>query len=157
MTRNERIGASLFVMLASGGGLIYSLVKFAQPKKIVNLALDPYTLPAAVFALMCLLSFLGFVVALRLPKKDEKGTLLKVPVKTLLTALFVSLYVYFLKPVGFVITSFVFLWAQMFILQDGKKNWTLMTILSVVFSLGVYLLFTRAFAVMLPRGVLAFI
>ena len=157
MTRNERIGASIFVMLASCSGLVFSLMKYAQPKKVVNLALDPYTLPAAVFALMLLLSILGLIVGLKMPKTNEKGTLLKIPTKTLLTAFFVSLYVYFLKPVGFVLSSFIFLWAQMFILQDGKKNWMLMTILSVVFSLGVYFLFTRAFGVMLPRGVLMFL
>lgn len=154
MTKKEHIGSSIFVLLASGGGLVFSLIKHAQPKNVTALALDPYTLPSVVFAAMFILGICRLVIGLRMKDTGEKSMLLRVPLKSLLTAVFIGIYVLLLEKIGFVITSFAFLWAQMFILQDGKKNWKMMALISVVFSLGVYLLFSKVFSVMLPRGIL---
>ena len=147
MTKKEHIGSSIFVLLASGGGLIFSLIKHAQPKNVTALALDPYTLPSVVFAAMFILGICRLVVGLRMKDTGEESMLLRVPLKSLLTAVFIGIYVLLLEKVGFVITSFAFLWAQM-------KNWKMMALISVVFSLGVYLLFSKVFSVMLPRGIL---
>ena len=154
MTRNEHIGSSIFVLIGSGAGLIFSLIKHAQPKMITNLALDPYTLPAVVFACMFVFGICRLVVGLRMEKTGEKGTLLKIPKKTLITAALIAAYALALKPVGFVISSFVYLWLQMLVLQEEKKHWKLMTIVAVICSLGIYLMFTKVFSVMLPRGIL---
>lgn len=157
MTRNEQIGSSLFVIAGGGAGLIYSLIKYAEPKNIAALSLDPYTLPAVVFGGMVFLGILRLIGGLNMPKTDEKGTLLMIPRKTWITGILVLLYALLLKPLGFVISSFAYLLCQMYILQDEKKNWKLMGIISVVCSLGVYLLFSKVFAVLLPRGILTII
>ena len=45
----------------------------------------------------------------------------------------------------------------MYVLQDEKKNWKIMGIISAICSLGIYLLFSKVFSVLLPRGVLTII
>lgn len=157
MTRNEQIGSSIFVIGGGGTGLAYSLIKYAEPKNIASLSLDPYTLPAVVFGGMVFLGILRLIGGMKMPKTDEKGTALQIPKKTWITAILVLLYALLLKPVGFVITSFVYLLCQMYVLQDEKKNWKIMGIISAICSLGIYLLFSKVFSVLLPRGVLTII
>ena len=157
MTRNEHIGSSVFVIVGGGVGLVYSIIKYAEPKNVVSLALDPYTLPMAVFAGIFLLGLIRLAGGLRMPRTDEKSTMLKVPKKTWMTAILILLYALLLKSIGFVITSFVYLICQMYVLQDEKKNWKLMWIIAVAGSLGLYLLFTKVFVVLLPRGILTII
>lgn len=157
MSRNEHIGSSVFVIAGAGIGLIFSLVKYAEPKNIASLALDPYTLPAVVFGCMVFLGVLRLITGLRMPKTGEKGTTLMIPQKTWITAILILLYALLLKSVGFVITSFIYLLCQMYVLQDGKRNWKMMIVISVVCSIGIYLLFSKVFSVMLPRGILTFI
>ena len=61
MTRNEQIGSSIFVIGGGGTGLAYSLIKYAEPKNIASLSLDPYTLPAVVFGGMVFLGILRLI------------------------------------------------------------------------------------------------
>lgn len=64
-------------------------------------------------------------------------------------------YVCLMKPVGFLLTSAVYLFVQMLILAPKeKRNYLLFAVISVVFSVVVYFVFRNALNVMLPAGIL---
>ena len=67
-------------------------------------------------------------------------------------------YAYLLKPVGFIITSVVFL-CLAFVLMSKKEetSYVKFAIISVVAVVLIYLIFTRVFSIRLPRGLIRFI
>ena len=86
------------------------------------------------------------------PKKLSVGT--RCAIETMIAIL---IYVCLMEPVGFLITTFVYLIAQMLILAPGKvtkKTLILFVIISLIASTGIYFLFTRAFYLLLPAGIL---
>ena len=60
----------------------------------------------------------------------------------------------FLEDLGYVITSFVFLAALIYVM--GTRNLLLVLSMAVLGSFGIYLLFTRLLYTPLPRGILNF-
>ncbi len=74
------------------------------------------------------------------------------------TLALIALYVLLMKSVGFVIMTFVYLVAQMYVLtpkdKRTKKNLLLFIVISLIASFGIYLLFVRAFYLILPAGIL---
>lgn len=152
MTRNEHIGSSLVIIAAAGYGFIYSLRQLAPS----NMSIDPYLFPMVTLGLITLLGVIRLITGLRMPKAkgEEKSPLL--PVKSLLTIALLVLYAIFFKRLGFILTSFLYLMAQMLILWEGKMRIWLLLLISITFSLGVYLLFVNVFHVLLPMGVLQF-
>jgi len=153
MTRNEHIGSSIFVLAASGAGFAYAMSRQAPS----DLIIDPYFMPSIVLGLMFLLGLVRLYIGLKMPKTDEKSTLLRIPKKSLLSIVFIGLYAFLLDSIGFIITTFVFTMAEMYILQEEKKNWKMMIIIALVCSVGLYLMFSKVFTVMLPTGILTFI
>ncbi len=62
-----------------------------------------------------------------------------------------------IQPLGFLISSFIYMVLQSFILtlkEERKKKAVFIIILSAVFSVAVYLIFTRGLGLMLPKGIL---
>lgn len=74
------------------------------------------------------------------------------------TLALIAVYVLLMKPVGFVITTFVYLVAQMYVLtpkeKRTKKNFALFVVISLIASFAIYLLFVKVFYLMLPAGIL---
>lgn len=74
------------------------------------------------------------------------------------TLALIAVYIFCLEPLGFMISTFVYLVVQMLILADDghrrKKDLVLFVMISAIVAVGVYMLFTRAFYLMLPRGIL---
>lgn len=70
----------------------------------------------------------------------------------------IALYIFALKPVGFVISTFVYLVAQMSVLapreKRTRKNMVLFVVISLITSIIVYLVFVKVFYLMLPAGIL---
>jgi len=75
-----------------------------------------------------------------------------------LTLILLTLYVAFLKPVGFVIMSAFYLFFQMLLFVPDvyrtKKNCALFALIAVVMPVVVNLLFVNVFSLILPRGIL---
>lgn len=66
-----------------------------------------------------------------------------------------ALYVFVLKPLGFLISSAAYLFAQMMILAPKeKRNVVLFTLIAVICSTVVYFVFRNGLSVMLPAGIL---
>ena len=74
-------------------------------------------------------------------------------------AMFVILFVYIalLQPLGFLISTVLFLFGEFFVLtrREERKIW-LIALLAVVFGVGIYALFRYGFTMPLPRGVVTF-
>jgi putative tricarboxylic transport membrane protein len=66
--------------------------------------------------------------------------------------LLIALYMFALEPLGFIVSSFVFLVAGMWIL--GSRRLVYNTVVSAVSLAVIYVIFQTAFSVVLPDGVL---
>ena len=71
------------------------------------------------------------------------------------TFILLIIYVSFLKSIGFLIMTCIYLFIQFFILSDkAYKNMPLHLTISIITTVSTYYLFTRIFYVMLPSGLL---
>lgn len=77
--------------------------------------------------------------------------------RVLLSFLFILVYVFILKPVGFIVSTLVYLPVQMFILapedKRGKKDIIQLMIIDVLFTAVVFFLFRYGFKIVLPAGI----
>lgn len=77
--------------------------------------------------------------------------------RVLLSALLVLVYVFVLQPVGFIVSTLVYLPLQMLVLspddQRGKKQIIQLLIIDVIFTLVVFFLFRYGFKIVLPAGI----
>jgi|SRR5690625_885605 len=74
-----------------------------------------------------------------------------------LTFVFLIILASLIEKIGFIIMSITFLICQMTLLTEKanrRKSLRLIVFLSVVFSVGVYYLFTKGFSLILPTGIL---
>ena len=74
-----------------------------------------------------------------------------------LTIVSLAVFSALIQPLGFLISSFIYMVLQSFILtlkEERKKKAVFIIILSAVFSVAVYLIFTRGLGLMLPKGIL---
>lgn len=80
--------------------------------------------------------------------------------RVILSLILSLLYVYLLQPIGFLICTLVYLFAQIFVLAPDarrtKKDLALYLIIDVVFTIVVYFLFRYGFTIVLPAGILSF-
>lgn len=74
------------------------------------------------------------------------------------TLILLFVYVFMLKPVGFVISSIVYMLIQMLLFVPAvyrtKKNYILFVVLSVIVPVAVNALFVNVFSLILPTGIL---
>lgn len=91
-------------------------------------------------------------------KGEEKSGMSQGTRCMIITLALIAVYIFCLEPIGFLLSTFVYLVIQMLVLADEshrkKKDILLFVILSLVVSVGIYLLFTRVFYLMLPSGLL---
>ena len=121
-------------------------------------------LPKILAIATCLLSLLEIRAGFRTMRtydaakepesKEEKPEYLRV----LATIASFALYAFLLVPVGFLVSSVVYLFVQITILAPtGKRNLLLFAIIAVVTSVAVYFIFRYGLNVMLPAGILKFL
>lgn len=153
MEKRKQISSSLIFIALTGCGFLYCLMNIED----TTLSIHPLLLPSIVLGLMLLLSVCRLAVGLMMPKETDGAKDRPVISKrTLLTLSLILIYAVLFKSLGFVISSALYLFAQMWLLRTGKKNYVLMAALSVVGPLLIYLLFVYALDVMLPAGILWF-
>ncbi|MGN0838768.1 MAG: tripartite tricarboxylate transporter TctB family protein [Pyramidobacter sp.] len=155
MSRIENIIFSLLVFVASSYGFYYSYRQITP----TELPMHPMRLPSIVLILIAILSLVRLGIAIHSPKKNEPTFIaLKISKKNLATIILICLYVTFCRSAGFLLSTFLYLVSQMLVLcpKKNKKYWLIVCV-SGIFSVGVYLLFTRALDVVLPTGVLDFL
>lgn len=77
--------------------------------------------------------------------------------RMLISLVLILIYVFALKPVGFIVTTLIYLPIQMFVLADAehrsKKDIIMLLIIDVVFTFAVFFLFRYGFKIVLPQGI----
>ena len=77
--------------------------------------------------------------------------------RMLISLILILVYVFALKPVGFILTTLVYLPIQMYVLADkehrSKKDIITLLIIDVVFTIAVFFLFRYGFKIVLPQGI----
>ena len=76
---------------------------------------------------------------------------------TIITLVFIAIYIWLMKPLGFILSTMIYLFAQiMLIAPSEKRKPVFILILSVLVSVALYAVFVKGFSVMLPAGILSF-
>ncbi len=126
---------------------------------------DSKTIPNIIGGLMLLLSAILFITTLinwRKTKSTEtekftKKQIKKFPIKLVISLVLLSLYIACYQDIGFIISSIVYLILQSFVLipSEKRKKWMLfITVLSIVFTVAIYYVFSKYLTLFLPIGIL---
>ena len=140
--------------------LMMVMAKILPKSKVMDIGPDfmPMVIGGLTFALAAALTFLSVknfkmhaaeIDPAKLPDCDYK--------RVLLSALLVLIYVFVLQPVGFLVSTLVYLPLQMLVLspddQRGKKQLIQLLVIDVIFTLVVFFLFRYGFKIVLPAGI----
>lgn len=135
-------------------GLVYTTATFMLPEASVGRAYEPKIFPMMLGIALIVLSLSLLVKELKIQsaKQDEKQVpLYKEPgfQKILMTCLFSAIYALIFDKAGYVVSTIFFLEMEL-ILFNGKKNWKVNTAVAVLFSLFIYIVFSKLLGVYLP-------
>ncbi|WP_434570687.1 tripartite tricarboxylate transporter TctB family protein [Pseudomonas sp. Z3-8] len=152
--RNELIAG--LAML--GAGIAYLVLTMNLPRRgTVDAAFVPWVLAVA----LCLLGALQLWAWRKLPDKgaepSEKPEAIDYPTVIKSVAL-VLLYTALMQPVGFLITTALYLYAQFIVLTpaDEKVKHLRYTLIAVVSAVLIFYIFRHGFDLLLPVGLLDF-
>lgn len=148
-------------------GIVYAVLGLALiiaarmlPKSQV-MDIGPDFMPTVVGTLILVLSIILLVQAVQELRKNpdkEVGKDESDYKRVLLSLILALLYVFLLKPIGFIICTLVYLFCQIYVLAPDshrtKKDMIMYLIIDVVFTLIVYYLFRIGFKIVLPAGIL---
>lgn len=149
--------------LASGVFLlVFSVVLFIGAQNVKTLSISSVgsgTFPSFISALLAIVSIAIIVGGAKKargpdekPAKDAEKTRLWA---VLATFVIMALYALLMPKVGFIITTMVYLFAQMYIMAAKEHQKPLLFgVISIVTSVSVYYMFVKIFNLMLPAGIL---
>jgi len=153
--------------VVSGFFMSFSAAMFAlslQIKKSKIMDIGPEFMPKVISVIMFILSVALLVTTIsqhkvRVAEAEATGSK-KVDYKRVIYSLLLVLaFVLALKPIGFTITSLVFLPLEMFVLapdeERTKKDVIKYVVITVIFTFIVYFLFRYGFKILLPEGIFA--
>jgi putative tricarboxylic transport membrane protein len=161
-----------------GVGAVYLIMSMALPRAAVGMPQAPKVFPIGLSVLMLALgvalvvqqylaalqkrktegpSAVGRqtvakakVTAAGAAKTKEKGRLEDHTKKIILTVANGVLYALLFRPIGYVLSTIVFLGLEL-LLFSGLKRWKMILTVSLIFSVFVYVLFSTVLGVYLPR------
>ncbi|ANU22181.1 tripartite tricarboxylate transporter TctB family protein [Planococcus donghaensis] len=148
LTINRRIALILFVIAA-----IYLFLSFQLPN-YPYAPVDADVIPKGLGILMIILSVaLFFSKAIETEAEKEKRNIPKKELLVLL-AVFAMIFLYILlfEIIGFVIMTAIFIFFCSWFL--GYTKWKSNIIVSILFPLGMYVIFVFALGISLPKGIL---
>jgi putative tricarboxylic transport membrane protein len=162
---NKDIYASVFF-------IVFSIVMFIASNSIIKLTVSrlgadfaPKLVAVGIFTL----SIFYLITSIKKQKQDNNHAISKKseeegstkekkkisPLSVLLTVGLLVLYVVFMPMIGFLITTVVYLFFQMYLLAaKSERRIPLFVGISIVTSVSVYYLFKSVFYLMLPAGIL---
>lgn len=142
-----------FVLLS----IVMILAAYALPASTV-MEVGPDFMPLCVGYLTLVLAVALTVLSLKSLKENKGKTYEEDENKpdykrVLISFVLILIYVFVMKPVGFIISTIVYLPLQMYTLAptEGRKP-VFLTIISIVFTLAVFFLFRYGFKIVLPAG-----
>ncbi len=152
------IVVGVFFMALSA--VLIAMAKMLPKSKVMEIGPDfmPLVIGVVTFILAAILTFLSIknfkmhaaeIDASKIEDCDYK--------RVLESIILVLIYVFALQPVGFIVTTLVFLLLQMLVLspddQRGKKQIIQLAVIDVIFTMVVFFLFRYGFKIVLPAGI----
>lgn len=147
-TMNRRIGLLLFIIAS-----VYLYLSFQLPN-YPYAPVDADVIPKGLGILMLILSIaLFFSRAIETEAEKAKRNIPKKELLVLL-AVFAMIFLYILlfEMVGFIVMTAVFIFFCSWFL--GYEKWKTNIIVSILFPLGMYVIFVFALGISLPNGIL---
>lgn len=147
-----------FFMILSAGMMI--MAKMLPKSTIMDIGPDfmPMCIGLVTFVLAAALAFLNLKNLKMRTAEAEKMEKEELDYKRMLTSfMLILVYVYLLQPVGFIVTTILYLPLQMYVLapdeKKTKKDIIQLTVISVIFTFVVFFLFRYGFKIILPAGI----
>ena len=134
-------------------GIAFTIMAFSLPDASIGIPFAPKVFPAGLGILMTVLSILQVSKeTLRSRRNGESSSGGHDPYlyKILLSCLFAFVYAMLFNRIGYVLATVFFLEAELW-LFNGREHWKTNTLVAVIFSVAVYVLFSQALGVYLPR------
>jgi len=117
-------------------------------------------MPTVIGVLLLVFTAIQIAASFRSEHKSDPGCRVLEKGKrrnVILTFVFFALYAGLLNRIGFLVTTFCYLSGQIYILSPAESRSAIKSAgVALIADLVIYLVFTRAFSLALPRGVLAF-
>jgi len=149
----QDIYAGIFILIV---GVVLLIASFSVPKGAA-ITIGSDFMPKVTCALMTLLGILIIVRGIKTAKNyKEKESKLSGHYKELgLSIVFMIVYMFLLKPVGFIIMTTAYITLQALVLApDGRKKTKLFFFTGLITSVVIYIIFRNVFTLMLPAGIL---
>lgn len=152
------IVVSLFYMLLSAGMMIMASM---LPKSKV-MEIGPDFMPMVIGIITFILAAILLISSIRNFKANAAEVAAGAPddsdyKRVISSFILVLAYVFLMRPVGFLVTTVVYLFLQMLVLapndKRSKKDILLLLVIGVVFTLLVFFLFRYGFKIVLPAGI----
>ncbi|WP_349667168.1 tripartite tricarboxylate transporter TctB family protein [Lacrimispora sp.] len=147
-----------FFMILSAGMMI--MAKMLPKSAIMDIGPDfmPMCISLVTFVLAATLAFLNVKNLKMRSEEAEKMEKEELDYKRMLISfMLILVYVYLLQPVGFIVTTILYLPLQMYVLapdeKKTKKDMVQLTVTSVIFTFVVFFLFRYGFKIILPAGI----
>lgn len=149
-TWNQRIGVILLLLAIGYLVLTYRLPTYAYT------SVDADVIPLALGWLLVILSIcLFFIKDTETPEQKERRNIPKKDAGVLLAVFgFIFIYILFLEFLGFVLVTMVFIFFCSWFL--GYKKHITNAIVSILFPVIMYIMFTEFLRINLPQGILPF-
>lgn len=141
---------------------VVMMIAAKQLPKSAVMDIGPDFMPILVGIVTLLLAVILLAVSLKNLKQTVANAEANPPKdsdykKMLISLLLILFYVFALKPVGFIVTTLVYLPVQMYVLADAdkrtKKDIIMLVVIDVIFTLVVFFLFRYGFKIVLPQGI----
>ncbi|GLB28941.1 hypothetical protein LAD12857_08640 [Lacrimispora amygdalina] len=147
-----------FFMILSAGMMI--MAKMLPKSTIMEIGPDfmPMCIGIVTFVLAAALAFFNLKNLKMRTAEAEKMEKEDLDYKRMLISfILILVYVYLLQPVGFIVTTILYLPFQMYVLapdeKKTKKDIVQLAVTSVVFTFIVFFLFRYGFKIILPAGI----
>jgi len=121
-------------------------------------------MPQLIAACIIILAVMKIIESLRINNPKAKSNDLasqkeKEDIKGgLMTVALIIVYAVLFKPLGFIVSTFLYLMLQMIVLCDkDKRNWKIITSISVIAPVLIYLFFVYVVERPMPQGFITFI
>lgn len=152
------IVVGIFFMALSAGLIV--MASMLPKSKVMDIGPDfmPLCIGSVTFVLAALLTLFSIRDFKVRTAELEAGTIPECDYRRVLESIIlVLIYVFVLQPVGFIISTLVFLMLQMLVLspddERGKKDIIKLAVINVIFTMVVFFLFRYGFKIVLPAGI----
>lgn len=112
--------------------------------------IGPAGWPRMLSLILLFLSILFILTSLTRKKIDVADFSIRKNSLIVITFVSLALYIFLMPRLGFVFSSFIFLWFLQYILTPGKKKYIIITLISILFPIVMNYIFREFLGVFLP-------